>query len=491
MLLYSYSMNNINPNFTNPECYEPQSESFIENNLDSSGTNFTTSSSDSTRTQFFGIPLVSTTTADSQIKSDAVVNHSYQTSTNDASILQQQAAADATSISSLSTNPLVNSLLYLRHDKPVSDFLYQLIKMLAENKFSEIIEWKDAQIYVHDPPRLAKEVLHKYFRHSNFSSFQRQLNYFGFRKKAGKSKMSPCRYTNENTTSDLQSLFLIKRKNKTSSTTSGSTAQKSPKSGKSIPKAEPIAAEPIRITQGVEAVCQSSGCDASTSVAFPNGNGLSTTSGPSSPKMNGDSVVQSLNQPLSIPNPLLGSNNINKPTVSFSSSGSGSGSAHSQNNNNNNNNNFDKTTPKARCRELSLSATNAMNEAMQLATTNTNDFFDSKAHMFLDVNQWDEVAREEQLNFVADHYVPSSSNKDQLNNFSSQSNDLMNNRNTTNNTTQPLSINTNTSVSTGNNNGSTMNNRCDSFLVGLAMIPQPSSTPTETRTNSKIDNFFS
>eukprot|EP00594_Rhizosolenia_setigera_P009306 CAMPEP_0178962274 /NCGR_PEP_ID=MMETSP0789-20121207/14258_1 /TAXON_ID=3005 /ORGANISM="Rhizosolenia setigera, Strain CCMP 1694" /LENGTH=370 /DNA_ID=CAMNT_0020646375 /DNA_START=463 /DNA_END=1572 /DNA_ORIENTATION=+ len=362
--------------------------------------------------------------------------------------------------------------------------------MLAENKFTEIIEWKDGQIYVHDPPRLAKEVLHKYFRHSNFSSFQRQLNYFGFRKKAGKSKMSPCRYTNENTTSDLQSLFLIKRKNKTSSATSGATAQKSPKSGKSISKAEPSIAEPIRSNQAVEVVCQSSGCDASTSVAFPNGNGLSTTSGPSSPKINGNSVVQSLNQPLSIPNPLLVSNNINKSTVSFSSSGSGSGSAHSQNNNSNN---FDKSTPKARCRELSLSATNAMNEAMQLATTNTNDFFDSKAHMFLDVNRWDEVAREEQLNFVADHYVPSSSNKNQLNNFSSAqgSNDLMNNRNTTNSTTQPSSRNTNTSVSTtGNNNGSTMNNRCDSFLVGLAMIPQPSSTSTETRTNSKIDIFF-
>lgn len=472
-------MNNINPNFTNSECYEPQSESFIDNNLDSSGTNFTSSSSDSTRTQFFGIPLVSTTTPDSQIKSDAVVNHSNQTSTNEASILQQQVTADATSISSLSTNPLVNSLLYLRHDKPVSDFLYQLIKMLAENKFSEIIEWKDAQIYVHDPPRLAKEVLHKYFRHSNFSSFQRQLNYFGFRKKAGKSKMSPCRYTNENTTSDLQSLFLIKRKNKTSSTTSGATAQKSPKSEKSLSKAEHTA-ELIRSNQAIEAVCRTSGCDVSTSVAFPNGSASSTTSGPSSPKINGNSVVQSLNQSLSIPNPLLGSNNINKSTVSFSSSGSGSGSAHSQNNN------FDKSTPKARCRELSLSATNAMNEAMQLATTNTNDFFDSKAHMFLDVNQWDEVAREEQLNFVADHYVPSS-NKNQLN-FSDQSNNLMNNTNTTNNT-QPLSSNTNTSVSTGNNNGS-MNNRCDSFLVGLAMIPQPSSTSTETRTNSKIDNFF-
>ena len=33
-----------------------------------------------------------------------------------------------------------------------------------------------------DPTVLGAEVLHKYFRHSKYSSFQRQLNYFGFRK---------------------------------------------------------------------------------------------------------------------------------------------------------------------------------------------------------------------------------------------------------------------------------------------------------------------
>lgn len=100
----------------------------------------------------------------------------------------------------------------------VSDFVYQLIKMLAENKFPEVISWErqhsSGRICVHDPPRLAKEVLCKYFRHNNFSSFQRQLHYFGFRKCAGKSKMSPCSYYHGETTPELQSLFFLSKKNK-------------------------------------------------------------------------------------------------------------------------------------------------------------------------------------------------------------------------------------------------------------------------------------
>jgi HSF-type DNA-binding len=42
------------------------------------------------------------------------------------------------------------------------------------------------RIEVHSPQKLESHVLKKYFRHSKFASFQRQLNYFGFRKLAGK-----------------------------------------------------------------------------------------------------------------------------------------------------------------------------------------------------------------------------------------------------------------------------------------------------------------
>lgn len=102
---------------------------------------------------------------------------------------------------------------------PIAEFLYQLTKMLTDDN-NEIVEWADGRIKVHFPERLEAEVLHKYFRHSKFASFQRQLNYFGFRKIAGKGKMSPCSYVNEAATSDIRSLLLIKRK------TNGSAARK-------------------------------------------------------------------------------------------------------------------------------------------------------------------------------------------------------------------------------------------------------------------------
>lgn len=55
---------------------------------------------------------------------------------------------------------------------PIAEFLYQLTKMLTDDN-SEIIEWSDGRIKVHYPERLEGEVLHKYFRHSKFASFQR------------------------------------------------------------------------------------------------------------------------------------------------------------------------------------------------------------------------------------------------------------------------------------------------------------------------------
>ena len=72
----------------------------------------------------------------------------------------------------------------------VPEFLFQLTKMLTDDN-SDIIEWVSGKIAVHNPNKLASTVLHRYFRHSKYASFQRQLNYFGFRKIAGKVRLPP------------------------------------------------------------------------------------------------------------------------------------------------------------------------------------------------------------------------------------------------------------------------------------------------------------
>lgn len=114
---------------------------------------------------------------------------------------------------------------------PVAEFLYQLTKMLTDDN-TQVIEWTSGRICVHNPQKLADTVLHKYFRHSKYASFQRQLNYFGFRKIAGKGKMSPCSYVNDAATLDLRSLLFIKRKTSSSATKKNCDKSRDPEEAK-------------------------------------------------------------------------------------------------------------------------------------------------------------------------------------------------------------------------------------------------------------------
>lgn len=114
---------------------------------------------------------------------------------------------------------------------PVPEFLCHLYSMLNDPALMGLIRWivpshdettdrgggkgGVGKIVVHNPTRLQDEVLGKYYRHSKYSSFQRQLNYFGFKKRlhgSKKGKMCPCSFVHEMLGSSPQSLLNLKRR---------------------------------------------------------------------------------------------------------------------------------------------------------------------------------------------------------------------------------------------------------------------------------------
>ncbi|XP_077335457.1 heat shock factor protein 3-like [Lithobates pipiens] len=67
---------------------------------------------------------------------------------------------------------------------PVPAFLMKLWALLEDPSNSDVITWNwDGQNFcILDDQRFSKEILPKYFKHNNLSSFIRQLNMYGFRK---------------------------------------------------------------------------------------------------------------------------------------------------------------------------------------------------------------------------------------------------------------------------------------------------------------------
>ena len=114
---------------------------------------------------------------------------------------------------------------------PVPEFLCHLFSMLREPEYSDLISWQVpsrdepdhlgggvrgiGKIVIHKPEYLQEHVLGRYYRHSKYASFQRQLNYFGFKKRlhnGKKGKLSPCSYIHEKLSADIGSLFTLKRR---------------------------------------------------------------------------------------------------------------------------------------------------------------------------------------------------------------------------------------------------------------------------------------
>ncbi|RHX98525.1 hypothetical protein DYB36_014341 [Aphanomyces astaci] len=96
-------------------------------------------------------------------------------------------------------------------------FLASLYEMLSKED-PRVIGWCDGgkAFGVHNFDAMEKHMLPTYFRHSKFASFQRQLNYFGFRKvqtpSASSNKHSNIYYQPLFTRDDPSAMLLIKRK---------------------------------------------------------------------------------------------------------------------------------------------------------------------------------------------------------------------------------------------------------------------------------------
>ncbi|KAK3006277.1 hypothetical protein RJ639_017771 [Escallonia herrerae] len=63
-------------------------------------------------------------------------------------------------------------------------FLTKTYNLVDDTTIDDIISWNDdgSSFVVWNPTEFAKDLLPKYFKHNNFSSFVRQLNTYGFRK---------------------------------------------------------------------------------------------------------------------------------------------------------------------------------------------------------------------------------------------------------------------------------------------------------------------
>jgi hypothetical protein len=77
-------------------------------------------------------------------------------------------------------------------------FLIKIYEILMRNEYSGIITWTNsgASFMILDTAQLEKKILPRLFTHCSFSSFQRQLNAYGFKKALHNSKVFT--YKNEN-----------------------------------------------------------------------------------------------------------------------------------------------------------------------------------------------------------------------------------------------------------------------------------------------------
>ncbi|KAK9102544.1 hypothetical protein Sjap_019798 [Stephania japonica] len=110
----------------------------------------------------------------------------FMGSVNVKSELSSSASSSSPSPSSSSSSmamPMARPMERI-HEMGPTPFLAKTFEMVEDPSTDAIVSWNEARnsFVVWDSHRLASNLLPKYFKHSNFSSFVRQLNTYGFRK---------------------------------------------------------------------------------------------------------------------------------------------------------------------------------------------------------------------------------------------------------------------------------------------------------------------
>ena len=97
----------------------------------------------------------------------------------------------------------------------VAPFLLKLYTILSRED-PKVIQWSNdgTAFHIFDQSRFVQDILAKYFKHRRFPSFQRQLNYFGFRKWT-KTHTNVCTYSQDYFLRDnFNALQYIRRQNR-------------------------------------------------------------------------------------------------------------------------------------------------------------------------------------------------------------------------------------------------------------------------------------